>query len=254
MRPFRSPLDFIARHEVFTLAEYRAAYRSLGRNPAGAHDNLAYHVRVGNLLPLRRGLYARPGGVDHLVLASKLTDDGIISHEGALAFHGLVHVEHQVSFLTRRRIAEFHFNEVIFKPMTVKPRRYARHAFTTEERGATTLRVSTIEQALVDCLDDLDRAPRTAVELLATFRESRERVKVHHLIAAATERSSPLLVSRVGYFLQRTHPELADAELRALERKALPAPDYFVRKDRRSTDQLVSRWNLIVPRSLANAK
>jgi hypothetical protein len=76
------PTDFFARHSVFRFEEFREAYLSAGkRSPETTASVLKQHVAAGNLINVRRGLYARvPEGadaatfrVDPYLLASRLT-------------------------------------------------------------------------------------------------------------------------------------------------------------------------------------
>jgi predicted transcriptional regulator of viral defense system len=247
----RSPLDYLAEHSVFTLEEYRAFYASSGRNPDGAHENLSYHVRNGALRSVRRGLYARPGWVDPWLLASKFAPDAIISHDGALSFHGFVGVGNRVSLLTTKRVASWvsTSSELIIQPMQVSRLRHEFNLASTFVREDSALRVSTLEQALVDCLETLDRTP-PGVDLLQLFRDCAQATHPRALATCAINRQSPLLVSRLGFFLQCSRRGVDEEVLRELDRHALPEPDYFVRSQRGPNDVLLGRWNLILPPEL----
>ena len=54
------PTDFFAQHPVFRFEEFRDAHQAAGdRSPQTTGSVLKQHVAAGNLLNVRRGLYAR---------------------------------------------------------------------------------------------------------------------------------------------------------------------------------------------------
>ena len=82
--------EFFARLPVFTHAEFAAFVEAEKPRSAKTRDSLlAYYIRTGRILRVRRGLYiAVPAGVDAkacpvdpYLLAAKMTDDA------ALAYH-----------------------------------------------------------------------------------------------------------------------------------------------------------------------
>jgi predicted transcriptional regulator of viral defense system len=93
--------DFTYRHPIFRTDELVSA---LGKDqpargvnmPGSRHALLSYHVSNGHILPVRKGLFwtVPPGmspdncPVDEFLVASKLTDDAILSHHAALSLHG----------------------------------------------------------------------------------------------------------------------------------------------------------------------
>lgn len=259
----RSPLEFIKQHAVFTVEEFRAAYLALDRDARAAHDTLAYHVRSGRIVSVRRGLYARAGWVDPWLLASKIVPDAVISHDGALSFHGLTGAGYRLTYMTTRRLEDFCHGEIVYQPLRVTAARLRSTDAQTFEREHAFVRVSTLEQALVDCLADLDRVPGTGKDLEApralpnldelfdVFSRSADATNLDHLVSLALARKSPLLTSRLGFFLQCSRKrKLDERQVGRLEAHMLPAPAYFLRSARTKHDVLLGRWNLILPPQL----
>ena len=86
------PVDYFATHAVFRFDDFASAHRKGDvRRPATSLAALKQHVHAGNLLRIRRGLYAVvPRGqtpetvaVDPYVVASLLAPDGTPAWSGA---------------------------------------------------------------------------------------------------------------------------------------------------------------------------
>lgn len=244
-----APIDFILQHAVFTLDELKAAYRRMGRKPKLAADALDYHVRQGRILRIRRELYARAKDfVDPWLIASKLADPVVISHDGALSFHKLTGLGHQLSFMTTQRTSQTTCNEVIYRPIRVK--KLPSSKFTEEhEREGLKLRVTSLATTLVDCCAVLERAP-PPLELFKLFKESVKLVKRSDLINYALTLDNRLAVSRLGFFLTCARFELAIEENHTLTHHGVRVPTYFNRRQRTKQDTIIPRWNLIVPEPL----
>ena len=239
-----TPIDFIEQHPMFTLEEFQAAYGKRRESSKSAGDALAYHVKEGRLLNLRRGLYVHADQfVDPWLLASRLADDVVISHDGALSLHGLTGLGHRISFMTSTRTRVLCFNEVIYQPLRVSRNRM-RNAEEVEW-GGQTLRVSTLSSTFVDCLENLDRSP-PPLELLALFKKSIRNLDPSLMISHALRFKSPLLVSRLAFFLTCVRCDLTTSDVRDLNGHGVQVPTYFQRSARTKHDSIIPRWNLIV--------
>lgn len=235
------PAAFIAQNPVFTLDELRAAYKEMGRDPGSAQELVSYYLAQGTLLLVRRGLYAHPSWVDPWRLASRLTPDAVIAYDGALSFHKLTGVEHSLHFASTRRTPRLVWADIVFNVVRVE----TLPPFDRVEVNGDSLRVTSVERTLVDCLDRLDLAPDLKT-LWRAFRDAPRidpRKLLHHLKKL---NRGPLLASRLGLFLEARKKH--DAELdAALKNLALQAPAYFDRAQREKGMQIISRWNLIAP-------
>ena len=106
------PQAFFSLHAVFTYEEFVAALGSGGRSKRTRDTLLAYYVKMGRLINVRRGLYITvPDGidpahcpVDPFLVAGKMAADAVLAYHTALEFHGRAHsVWHQFTCLTARR-------------------------------------------------------------------------------------------------------------------------------------------------------
>lgn len=111
------PVDFFARHLVFRYEEFVVAHTDSGkRSRQTSATVLKQHVAAGNLLHLRRGLYAtvprdlspEKVQVDPYLLAANLAEDAVVAYHAALQFHGKAYsVWNRFHYLARARTGAF---------------------------------------------------------------------------------------------------------------------------------------------------
>ncbi len=253
------PTDFFAAHPVFTYDEFVAAHTWMGeRSPQTSATSLKQHVAAGNLLRVRRGLYATvPHGidpkqatVDPYLVATRLTDDAVVAYHAALQFHGKAYsVWQRFHYLTRLRARPLSFRDMEFLPVQAPVAvRYFRDlgGDVGEKRHAGgVVRVATLERTLVDVLD----APNKGGGWEEVWR-SLEMVEFFDLDAVidyALRLGSALTVARLGFFLEQHRETLMveDRHLDALRVHAPAQPRYL--DSARESGKLVAAWNLVVP-------
>jgi predicted transcriptional regulator of viral defense system len=254
------PTNFFARHPVFRFEEFRDAHRSDGkRSPETTRSVLKQHVAAGNLINVRRGIYARvPGGVDAAsfrvdpyLVASRLAKDAVIAYHGALQLLGRAHSQSQrLTYLSARRGKPFTFQDTEFIPVLVPValRELPDHGggLREERRHGLTVTVTGFERTLVDVLDNPEHGG--GWEEIWRSLESIEFVDLDWVVEYALSLRSALTNARVGFYLEQHKDELLveDRHLDALAAHSPAQPHYFERR-RRKGGKLISRWNLIVP-------
>jgi predicted transcriptional regulator of viral defense system len=255
---------FFATHPVFSHDEYLAA-RELGRerSPRTADSLLARHAGVGNVIRIRRGLYATvPTGAapdtfepDPFLVATKLAPDAAIAYHAALQFRGKTYsVWHRFAVLTRTHLRPLRYRGNDF--VSVHP----PHVFdgqpdlgggiVAEAHAGGTVRATSLERTLVDVLD----APDLAGGWEEVWR-SLEMVDYFDLAAVADyalKLRSALTIARVGFFLDQHREALfvEEKHLAGLREKAPRQPRYMDAK--RDAGRLVKPWNLVVPERILN--
>jgi predicted transcriptional regulator of viral defense system len=257
------PSDFFARHPVFRLEEFRAAHQAVAqRSSASTASLLKHHVAAGNLINVRRGVYARvPRGfdaarfrVDPYLLASRASVDAVIAYHSALQLLGTAHSQSQrITYLTAHRAKPFMFQDTEFVPVLVPAPMRGLADFggglLEERRQGVAVRVTGYERTLVDVLD----APQYGGGWEEIWRslEAIEFVDLDFVTRYAIRLGSALTVARVGFFLEQHRGSLlVDDHHFAALREHIPAqPRYFDRRNRKG-GKLVSQWNLIVPESI----
>lgn len=254
------PTDFFARHSVFRFDEFRAAYLSAGtRSPQTAASVLKQHVAAGNLINVRRGLYARVPEtadvatfrVDPYLVASRLTRDSVIAYHSALELLGKAHSQSQrLTYLSAQRAKPFTFQDTDFVavgvPAALRGLPELGGGLRVERRGGQAVRVTGYERTLVDVLDAPERSG--GWEEIWRSLEAIEFVDLDLVVDYAPRLGSALTVARVGFFLEQHRDELLveDRHLEALRAHMPAQPRYFERRHGKG-GTLLRRWNLIVP-------
>lgn len=249
---------FFAEKPVFTSVEFAEAFQGKGERANQAL--LDYHVGAGNLIRVRRGLYAvvpATSSADRfianpLLVAGKITVDSIISHHSALRFYGVAQsIRRIVTFTTKHKDTKaFEFQGSIFQPvLTPKLLLEAGKADTlvsAEDYQGGRIKVTSIERTVVDCIDRFDIAGgleevlRSCDNFLAL--DELELVRYLKLLGSRTT------IAKVGFFVEAIGL-VRNPDMMELLRDQLPkAPTYLFRDDRQG--KLVKRWNLIVPVSI----
>jgi predicted transcriptional regulator of viral defense system len=258
------PTDFFNTHPLFRHEEFVAAHTESGRrSPQTSASVLKQHVAAGNLLHIRRGLYAAvPRGVeqeklsvDPYLLASKLADDAVVAYHAALQFHGKAYsVWHRFHYLTRGRFRTFSFRGQEFVPVqapaAVRSLPELGGGVQEKPHAGGRVRIATLERTLVDVLD----APRRCGGWEEVWR-SLERVEFFDVDAVCeyvARLGSALTAARVGFFLDQHREQLMieDHHLKSLRAHAPSQPRYLDAS--RAPGTLDAGWNLIVPERILN--
>ncbi len=254
------PTDFFARHPVFRFDEFREAHLSSGRrSPQTTASVLKQHVAAGNLLNVRRGIYARVSEgadaatfrVDPYLVASRLTPDAVIAFHSALQLLGKAHSQSQrLTYLSAHRAKPFAFQGTEFVAVLVPAALRKLPEFggglREERRHGLAVRVTGYERTLVDVL----HAPEHGGSWEEIWRslEAIEFVDLDFVVEYTLRLGSALTVARVGFFLEQHKDELLvePRHLQALHARAPAQPRYLERRNRKG-GKLLPRWNLIVP-------
>jgi predicted transcriptional regulator of viral defense system len=258
-----SSSEFFAHHPVFRLEDFRGVHLSFGdRSPQTTASLLRHHVAVGNLINIRRGLYASVPRrsdaasyrVDPYLIASHLVDDAVIAYHGALQLLGKAHsISHEITYLTAHRRKPFSFQGTDFVPVLV-PRALRKlpdfgGGIRDERRMGLAVRVTGYERTMVDVLD----APQHAGGWEEIWRslEAIEFVDLDFVVEYALKLGSALTSARVGFFLEQ-HREALMVEDRHIEglRRHRPSQPAYLQRRRRKGGKLIPRWNLIVPEAI----
>ena len=255
------PTTFYARHPVFAVSEIqRALGGSRSTHPRALQSMLSKHQKRGQLLHLRRELYAVvPLGVNHdtcpvdpLLIAGRLAEDVVISYYGALEYHGKAHsVQNTYVVQSATRIRDTVFRSLRFRqvpfPKALRDTGREHLATRLEDRQGLDIRVASLERALVDCLDQ----PRLGggwEEIWRSFAAV-EFFDLDVLIDYALAVSTATTVAKVGFFLEQHREALMvdDAHLNRLRDAKPKQPQYL---ERGRPGKLVAGWNLVVPPEL----
>ncbi len=254
------PGTFLKRHRIFRVEQFEAA---TGLSGAGRKASLDYHRKRGHIVPVRRGLYwvVPPGAspetcpVDPFLIAGLITPKATIAYHSALELHGRAYSSfNEVQFLSERKLRPFDFRGTRYRPVTTPPAllRTAQHDFGVEslDRAGTPLKITTLERTLVDAMD--------RPELCGGWEEVwRSLDMIEYLDLPAVCRyvealSNATTAAKVGWYLEVNRKPLMVNErtLKFLQALSPVSPHYLDRGNTEPTRYL-SRWNLVVPSSVA---
>ncbi len=257
--------EFFRRHPVFTGEELAAHLSARGGTGARAQETLlAYHVKADRLVRVRRGLYAvaPPGAdaqsfpVDPYLIASRLTQDAVLSHHTALEFHGRAYSawEH-LTYLAARPSPPLTFRSYLFRgtrfPEALVRSRSEMHGVLTAERAGLPVRVTSPERTLVDVLD----RPRQSGGWEEIWRslESVEFFDIERVVEYTLLLGNSTTAAKVGFFLeQHREPLMVDSRHLETLRRQRPRQPHYVDGARDGRGRLVSRWNLVAPREVVD--
>lgn len=250
--------SFFAQHPVFTASEFTEYLNRGEKGNVSTRDNLlAYHVNKGQLLRIKRGLYAViPAGVtpvdfpvDPYLLASRMADDAILGYHTALDIHAKSYsVYNQFLFLTERAIRPMSFRSYRFKavrpPGTLLKKGKLEYGTRLMERSGLELKVTGLERTLVDLLDRPEFGG--GWEEIWRSLESVEFYNVDEVVEYALLLNNATTVAKVGFFLEKNDKRffVDQKHLKTLQERIPKKPHYM---DKRLKGRYISKWNLIVP-------
>jgi len=254
-------MEFFDQHSVFTHREFVSAHTATGRSANTSNTLLRKHIAAGRILRVRRGLYAavlrgadpKTAPVDPYLLATALADDAVVAYHAALQFHGKAHsMSRRYHYLTCHRARPFSFRGSDFVPVRMPaPLRELPDlggGIHEQRHAGGTVRVTTLERALVDVFDAPDKGAGweevwRSLELVEFFDPDA-------VFDYARKLDSAVAAARVGLFLEQRSKELMveDTHLDRLVELAPRQPRYF--DPSRPPGKLVPRWNLVVPEQI----
>jgi predicted transcriptional regulator of viral defense system len=251
---------FLVNNQIFTIEEARTALGMENRN--STLDNLlAYHLRQGHIIRIRKGLYytiprgadAKTHPVDPYLIASKMTPDATLAYHTSLGFHGKLHsLRTDFVYVTQKKLKPpFIFRKTSFKGISIPKGTLAHSDFGIEmvDYQGCKIRVTTLERTFVDVLD----RPTLIDNWEEIWRslESIEYLNLQQVLAYARLLNNATTYARVAFFLDQ-HREtlsLSEKDLVAFDVFKSKSPHYLDRHNK-EPNQLITRWNLIVPKSL----
>lgn len=255
---------FFRTHPVFTRDEL-SDYLAAAAGEAGARRSealLQYHTRQGNILKVRKGLYAvvQPGydaaafRVDPYLIAGRLANDAVIAYHSALEFHGrayTVHNDKTYAAAQPSRLFVFQgraYRGISFRQTLIKTN-HQYYGTSKEDRAGIRILVTSLDRTLVDVLD----RPWISGGWEEIWR-SLEMVEFFNLdtvIEYVEMLGNATTAAKVGFFLELHRERLIVADEYFTKLSALrPSSPHYLDRTKRTPGRLVSNWNLIVPQEV----
>ncbi|MCX6991381.1 MAG: type IV toxin-antitoxin system AbiEi family antitoxin domain-containing protein [Chlamydiae bacterium] len=251
---------FLAQNLVFTIQEARNAL-GIEKNSSSLANLLAYHLRKGHIIRISKGLYYTiPRGgdpktypTDPYLIAGKMAPDSILAYHTSLGFHGKLHsLRTDFIYITQKKVKpSFIFRDTSFKGIAIPKKTLVNPSFGVEivEYQGCKIRVTTLERTFVDILD------RPALinnwEEIWRSLESIEYVDLQQVLTYAKILNNVATYARIAFFLDQHREMLGLTEENLLPFDAFkPTSPCYLDRHNKEPNQLIARWNLIVPKSL----
>ena len=254
---------FFRQRPVFTNTEFAEFLAANGKYNIRTQESiLAYHIKTGRLLRVRRGLYAvvppdanpETYPIDPYLLAAKMTEDAVLAYHTALEFHGKGYSVHEHFFyLTGHSprpvlFRSFRFRSVLF-PKALRKKNKENFGTTTAESAGVDVRVTSLERTLVDVFDRPDLVG--SWEEIWRSLESVEYFRTDEVVEYALLLENATTAAKVGFFLEQHRETLMveESHLNPL-RELRPKQPHYLDRAHRKGGRLVKGWNLLVPEAV----
>lgn len=251
---------FLAHNQIFTTEEVRTALE-MAKASSTLDNLLAYHLRQGHIIRIRKGLYytiskgadAKTHPIDPYLIASKMTPDATLAYHTSLGFHGKLHsLRTDFIYVTQRKLKPpFVFRDTAFKGISIPKRTLVSPDFGIEivDYQGCKIRVTTLERTFVDILN---RPTLTGNwEEIWRSLESIEYLNLQQVLAYAKLLNNATTYARIAFFLDQHRDtfSLSEKDLSIFDKFISKSPHYLDLHNK-EPNQLIARWNLIVPKSL----
>jgi len=251
---------FFRTHPVFTVEDFAGFLSSDGTHNLRTQESLlAYHVKAGNIVRVRRGLYAvvPPGAsvetypVDPFLLASRMTKDAVLAYHTALEFHGKAYsVYEHFMYLGASPSRPVTFRSLQFKgvgfPKALSLKDRETFDVVRTDRAGLEVRVTGLERTFVDVLNRADLTG--SWEEIWRSLESVEFFDLDKVALYVDLLGNATTAAKVGFFLEQHRESLMvdEAHLKTF-RDRRPRRPHYLERSRRKAGRFVSAWNLVVP-------
>lgn len=247
--------QFFAKTPVFTLQEF-ISFCKINRNigVSSIIQLLRYHERAGNILHVRRGLFAyipiasknKNYQANPYLIAGRVTTDSVIAYHTALELQGFAYsVFHEFYFITDKILRPFQFQGIRYHPL----KKLSDYGIITINRDGLDIRTTIIERTLVDLLHKTKYSGGFN-EIWQSF-DLVSSLDVDKIIEYTLILDNSSTIAKVGFFLEKQQEKFAVSEkhLSLLESRK-PKHKLYLERSKRKHGKLINRWNLIVPHNL----
>jgi len=258
-------MPFFRTHPVFSVEEFAGFLSSDGTHNVRTQESLlAYHVKAGNIVRVRRGLYASvpPGAspenfpIDPFLLAARISKDAVLAYHTALEAHGKAYsVYEHFTYLVSKPIPLITFRSHLFKgvrfPQALMRKKAESFDVMQADRSGMVICITGFERTFVDVLNRPDLSG--SWEEIWRSLETVEYFDLDKVTEYTLLLENATTAAKVGFFLDQHRESLMveDVHLKAIHDLCPRRPHYMERSLRKS-GRFVSAWNLVVPEEIIN--
>ena len=212
-------------------------------------NHMASMVRSGKVVKIRNGLYAQ---IDNLgvplttkfEIASKINDESFVSHHSALEYYGVANqVFNTLTVGSKRKFNDFSFDDVDYTRQAIKDYTQVIYIVTAG------VRVTTLERAVVDCIDNIDLGG--GIDELLNALEQIRVLDENRLAEILQAYNKVILYQKVGFILEQYKDKymLSDKFFTDCKSRLTNQIKYFL-NDEYSDIAYNSDWQLMAPKNL----
>ena len=251
---------FFRNHPVFTVEDFAGFLSSDGPHNLRTQESLlTYHVKAGNIVRVRRGLYTSvpPGAsaqtypVDPYLLAARMAKDAVLAYHTALEFHGKAYsVYERFTYLSSKPMSLVNFRAHQFKCVSLPKALVQKNATSFNviktDRSGMEISVTGLERTFVDVLNRPDLTG--SWEEIWRSLESVEYFDLDKVASYVDFLGNATTAAKVGFFLEQHRESLmVDETYLKSFRERRPRRPHYLERSRRQAGRLVADWNLVVP-------
>ena len=256
--------NFFIKNPVFRHEEFAAYMHKTNKSSSNNINKLLqYHTKVGNIINIRRNLYASilnstsdTPWTDPYLVAAKSSKDSVIAYHSACELNGFAYTTfEEMTYLSHTQSKYFTFQNLEFKSIRPPTRilKKDKYYFLIDEiiRDNITVKTTSIERTIVDILDKPNLSGGweevwRSLELVPAFNP----VKVIDYALLLDNRTT---IAKVGYFLDTFLDDykVSDSLLAKLSNKK-PKSAHYIDKSKKS--KLIPKWNLMLPLEIIHKK
>lgn len=258
MPPRPSSSGFLGATPVFRRTEFAKACR---RHPSdrAVTELLKYHLRVGNIRRIARGVFASiPKGsasetatLDRFLVASRLRLSAVIAYRSALELHGCAPTPtSEVQLIARGEPGLVAIADFVCRFVSPPSHHSSTEGVTTIDRQGLAINATTVERTLLDLFDryDLAGGADDLFQSLDLVVAREVRLDIDALIEYARQRGNAAAAGALGYWLDQERHRLGitDASLQDL-RALAPRHARYALGAAPGHGRAATGWNVLLP-------
>ena len=177
-------------------------------------------------------------------IASKINDESFVSHHSALEYYGVANqVFNTLTVGSKRKFNDFSFDDVDYTRQAIKDYTQVIYIVTAG------VRVTTLERAVVDCIDNIDLGG--GIDELLNALEQIRVLDENRLAEILRAYNKVILYQKVGFILEQYKEKymLSDKFFADCKSRLTNQIKYFL-NDEYSDIAFNSDWQLMAPKNL----
>jgi AbiEi antitoxin C-terminal domain len=250
-----SPSAFFGATPVFRRDEFASA---LGRQTGdrAITDLLKYHLRVGNVRRIARGVFASAATptVDCFLAASRLRIGAVIAYRSALELHGYSILPptgaNEFQLIARGEPGLIQTGDFACRFVTPPSHHSSPGGLTTIDRQGLPVSVTTLERTLVDLFDryDLAGGADSLFRSLDVVVEREAPLDTEALVDLARQLNNASAAAALGYWLDRERNRFGMKSATVLDlRELAPRHPRYALGATPGHGLAATGWNIILP-------